>query len=42
MYLFYKTTCYECSRRFETDAAIRAGNTVRDELRISAAAERRE
>jgi hypothetical protein len=41
MYLFYKTTCYECTRRFETDAAIRAGNAVRDELRKSAAAGKR-
>jgi hypothetical protein len=41
MYLFYKTTCYECGSRFETDAAIRAGNAVRDELRESAAARKR-
>ena len=41
MILFFKTTCYECGSRFETDAAIRAGNAVRDELRKSAAAGKR-
>jgi len=35
--------CGGCGLRFETDAAIRAGNAVLDELRMSAAAgERRE
>ena len=42
MILLFKEMCDGCGRRFETDAAIRAGVAVRDELRNSAAAERRE
>jgi len=42
MILLFKETCDGCGRRFETDAAIRAGNAVREELQESAAAKRRE
>jgi len=42
MYQLYDRICNQCGLRFETNAAIRAGNAVRDELRESAAAERRE
>jgi hypothetical protein len=42
MQLFYNQRCRECGHRFETDAAIRAGDAVRAELRSSAVTERRE
>ncbi len=42
MILLYKRICNACGSRFETDAAIAAGNVVRAELQKSAAAERRE
>ena len=42
MILLYKEICDACGLRFETDAAIGAGNTVRAELLNRAAAERRE
>ena len=42
MILLYKEICDACGRRSETNAAIRAGNAVRAELKESAAAERRE
>jgi hypothetical protein len=43
MILLFKEMCDGCGRRFETDAALRAGVAVRSELRTSAAAvERRE
>jgi hypothetical protein len=43
MVLLFKQMCAGCLFRFETDAAIRAGDAVRDELQKSAAAwERRE
>jgi hypothetical protein len=41
MMLLYFRICDGCGRRFETDAAIRAGNAVRDELQKREAAERR-
>ena len=40
MILLYKEMCHACGFRFETDAAIRAGTAVRDELRTSADVER--
>jgi hypothetical protein len=42
MVLFYKQMCDGCGLRFETDAAIRAGDAVRGELQIGAVAEPRE
>jgi len=42
MTLLYMRICNACGRRFETDAAIEAGNVVRAELRKSAATEGRE
>ena len=42
MVLLYKEMCNACGLRFETEAAIAAGVAVRDELRESAAAKRRE
>jgi hypothetical protein len=42
MILLYRRICDVCGRSFETNAAIRAGNAVRAELRESAGAERRE
>ena len=42
MYQLYDRICNQCGGRFETDAAILAGEAVRDELQKSAAAERRE
>ena len=41
MVLRLKEMCNACGLRFETDAAIRAGNAVRDELLASAAAGKR-
>jgi hypothetical protein len=37
MILLYKRICDVCGRSFETNAAVRAGNAVRDELRESVA-----
>ena len=42
MTLLYNRIGNACGRRFETDAAIGAGNVVRAELQKSAATERRE
>lgn len=42
MYQLYDRICNQCGGRFETDAAILAGEAVRDELKKSAAAEPRE
>jgi hypothetical protein len=42
MILLFKEMCDGCGRRFETDAAIRAGVAVRGELKNSRAAEPRE
>jgi hypothetical protein len=42
MILLYKQMCDGCGRRFETPAAIAVGDTVRAELRDSAATGRRE
>jgi hypothetical protein len=42
MYQLYDRICNQCGGRFETNAAILAGDAVRDELQKSAAAERRE
>jgi hypothetical protein len=42
MTLLYKRICNACGSRFETDAAIGAGNFVRAELQKTANAERRE
>jgi hypothetical protein len=42
MYQLYNERCHLCGGRFETYAATRAGNAVREELHKSAAAERRE
>jgi hypothetical protein len=42
MYQLYDRICNQCDGRFETNAAILAGDAVRDELQKSAAAERRE
>jgi hypothetical protein len=39
---FYDRTCNQCGGRFETNAAILAGDAVREELQKSAAGERRE
>ncbi len=41
MYLLYHKVCDGCHSRFETDAAIGAGNAVRRELQRSAAARKR-
>ena len=42
MYQLYDRICNQCGDRFETNAAILAGDAVRDELQKSAPAERRE
>ncbi len=42
MYQLYGQICNQCGDRFETNAAILTGDTVRDELQKSAAAGRRE
>ena len=42
MYQLYERICNQCGDRFETNAAIVADDTVRDELQKSAAAGRRE
>jgi hypothetical protein len=42
MYQLYDRICNQCGDRFETNAAILAGDTVRDELQKSAPAGRRE